>query len=58
MPTFKNYNDLEKFFNSKLQKAMELTRDEVFEILSNKVDEYYNETPISGWGIVLYVSNE
>ena len=37
MPTFKNYNEFEKFFNSKLQKAMELTRDEVFEILSNKV---------------------
>ena len=43
MPTFKNYKDFEKFFNSKLQKAMELTRDEVFEIVSQKVIDYYNE---------------
>lgn len=43
MPTFKNYNEFEKFFNSKLQKAMELTRDEVFEIVSNKVSDYYKE---------------
>lgn len=43
MPTFKNYNEFEKFFNSKLQQAMELTRDEVFEIVSNKVIEYYHE---------------
>lgn len=43
MPTFKNYNEFEKFFNSKLQKAMELTRDEVFEIVSGKVMEYYTE---------------
>ena len=43
MPIFKNYNEFEKFFNSKLQKAMELTRDEVFEIVSGKVMEYYTE---------------
>ena len=43
MPTFKNYNEFEKFFNSKLQKAMELTRDEVFEVVSRKVSDYYNE---------------
>ena len=43
MPTFKNYNEFEKFFNSKLQKAMELTRDEVFEVVSSKVSDYYNE---------------
>lgn len=43
MPTFKNYNEFEKFFNSKLQKAMELTRDEVFEVVSSKVMEYYHE---------------
>ena len=43
MPTFKNYNEFEKFFNSKLQQAMELTRDEVFEIVSGKVMEYYTE---------------
>lgn len=43
MPTFRNYNEFEKFFNSKLQKAMELTRDEVFEVVSSKVSDYYNE---------------
>ena len=43
MPTFRNYNEFEKFLNSKLQKAMELTRDEVFEIVSGKVSDYYNE---------------
>ena len=39
MPTFRNYNEFEKFLNSKLQKAMELTRDEVFEIVSGKVSD-------------------
>ena len=58
MPTFKNYNEFEKFFNSKLQQAMELTRDEVFEILSNKVDEYYSETPIGGWGSPQYENTD
>ena len=43
MPTFRNYNEFEKFFNSKLQKAMELTRDEVFEVVSSKISDYYNE---------------
>ena len=58
MPTFKNYNEFEKFFNSKLQQAMELTWDEVFKILSNKVDEYYNETPIGGWGSPQYENTD
>ena len=43
MPTFKNYNEFEKFFNSKLQKAMELTRDEIYEIPVNMDDKvFYN----------------
>ena len=50
MPIFKNYNEFEKFFDSKLQQAMELTRDEVFKILLEKVNDYYEETPINDWG--------
>ena len=54
MPTFKNYNEFEKFFNSKLHKAMELTRDEVFEIVSQKVLDYYNEPVFDGIKIPEY----
>lgn len=43
MPTFKNFNDLEKYINTKLVKAMELTRDAIFEIVSEKVLDYYHE---------------
>lgn len=43
MSTFKNYSEIEKFFNSKLQQAMEITRDEVFKIVSQKVSDYYHE---------------
>lgn len=58
MPTFKNYNEFEKFFNSKLQKAMELTRDEVYEILLGKVSDYYEETPINDWGSPRYQNTD
>lgn len=54
MPTFKNYNEFEKYFNSKLQKAMELTRDEVFEIVSQKVLDYYNEPVFDGSDTPMY----
>ena len=58
MPTFRNYNEFEKFFNSKLQKAMELTRDEVFSILQDKVGDYYTEIPIDGWGYPQYENTD
>ena len=58
MPTFKNYNEFEKFFNSKLQKAMELTRDEIYEILLEKVNDYYEETPINDWGSPRYQNTD
>ena len=54
MPTFKNYNEFEKYFNSKLRKAMELTRDEVFEIVSEKVIDYYNEPVFDGSDTPMY----
>ena len=54
MPTFKNYNEFEKFFNLKLQKAMELTRDEVFKIVSQKVIDYYNEPVFDGSDTPMY----
>ena len=58
MPTFRNYNEFEKFFNSKLQKAMELTRDEVFSILQDKVGDYYTEIPIDGCGYPQYENTD
>lgn len=58
MPTFKKYNEFEGFFNLKLQKAMELTRDEVFEILLEKVNDYYTEIPINGWGSPQYQNTD
>ena len=43
MPTIRNINDLEKLLRPKMIRAMEMTRDEVFEIISQKVSDYYNE---------------
>lgn len=43
MPTINNIKDLEKFIDPYLQKASIKTRDEIFEIISRKVSEYYNE---------------
>lgn len=43
MPTFNNIKDLEKILDPYFQKAAIKTRDEIFEIMSNKVSEYYSE---------------
>lgn len=43
MPTFNNIKDLEKMLDPYFQKAAIKTRDEIFEIMSNKVSEYYSE---------------
>ena len=43
MPNFKSYNELEEYINSKIQQAMELTKNEIFEIVSQKVSDYYSE---------------
>lgn len=56
--TINNMKDLENTVNKYIIKALELTRDEIFEILSNKVDEYYNETPIGGWGYPQYKNKD
>lgn len=48
MHNFSNYNQLEKSLNEKLKKAMNLTSDEVFQILSEKVNEYYDEPVFDG----------
>lgn len=38
-----NMKDIEKMVNKYIVKAMELTRDEIFEVVSRKVSDYYNE---------------
>lgn len=44
MPTIiKSINYLNKALEPYLEKAMMLTRDEIFEVVSRKVSEYYNE---------------
>lgn len=43
MPTINNIKDLEKVIQPYLIKALELTRDEIFEVVSRKVLDYYNE---------------
>lgn len=47
-------SDLTKALDPRIKKAMELTRDEIFDMLRQKVDEYYEETPINGWGTPPY----
>lgn len=39
-----NIKVLENLLNAKIQKAMVLTKDEVFNIIFNKVMDYYNES--------------
>lgn len=39
----RNLKDLEKLVNGYIVKALELTRDEIFDTLWNKVNDYYNE---------------
>ena len=38
-----NMKDLEKVVHKYIIKALELTRDEIFEVVSRKVSDYYNE---------------
>ena len=38
-----NMKDLENIVNKYIAKALELTRDEIFEVVSRKVSDYYNE---------------
>lgn len=39
----KNMKDLEKVVNKYIEKAMIMTRDEIFDVVSQKVSDYYNE---------------
>jgi hypothetical protein len=43
MPTINTINDLDKVLSPYIIKAMELTRDRIFEVISQKVSDYYNE---------------
>lgn len=47
MPTINNIKDLEQLLQPKILKAMELTRDEIYEIISRKVSNYYSEPVFS-----------
>lgn len=47
MKIVQNIKDLEKVFEPYLEKAMLLTRDEIFEVISRKVSDYYNEPVFS-----------
>ena len=38
-----NMKELEKVVNKYIIKALELTRDEIFDVVSRKVSDYYNE---------------
>ena len=44
MQIIQNIKDLDKVFEPYLEKAMILTRDEIFEVVSRKVSDYYNRT--------------
>ena len=48
MAQFKNLNDLEVLLQKYIIKAMELTRDEILDIVTDKVSEYYAEPVFSG----------
>ena len=43
----RNIKDLENMVNKYMVKALELTRDEVFEIISRKITDYYYEDVFS-----------
>lgn len=47
MQIIQNIKDLDKVFEPYLEKAMMLTRDEIFEVVSRKVSDYYNEPVFS-----------
>lgn len=48
--TIKSISDLTKILEPRIQKAMQMTRDEIYLLLRQKVEEYYDEEPIKGWG--------
>lgn len=43
MPRVNNLKDLEKVLKPYIKKAMTLTRDQIFEIISQKISDYYSE---------------
>lgn len=43
MPVIENYNDIKKALQPYIIKAMELTRNDISEVISKKVFDYYNE---------------
>lgn len=43
MPRVNNLKDLEKVLKPYIKKAMTLTRDQIFEIVSQKISDYYSE---------------
>ena len=45
--SFNNYADLESHINSCIEKAMKATRNKIFEIVSEKVEQYYEEEVFS-----------
>ena len=48
MPTIiRSMNDLTKIIESRFIKALEMTRDEIFDVISRKVSEYYQESVFS-----------
>lgn len=47
MPKINNIRSLEKLIQPYIEKAMLLTRDEIFEIISRKVSDYYSEEVFS-----------
>ena len=54
MPTIRNMNDMNKVLQPYIIKAMELTRDEIFEVVSRKVSDYYNEPVFDGGDTPMY----
>lgn len=44
----KNLGQLQKELGSKIKKALELTRDEIFNVVSRKVVDYYNDQVFDG----------
>ena len=39
----KSMNDLSKIFESRIQKALEMTQNEIWETVQEHIDEYYSE---------------
>lgn len=47
MPTIKSLKDLNKVLDPYIKRALEMTRDEIFEIFARKITEYYEEPVFS-----------